>query len=149
MGLDMYLTAKKYYSPYQNDDEFKEIRKISQVGSMMTSLNPYIYLEVNVAYWRKVNALHKWFVDTCQDGQDDCRTSYVSREQLQNLKKTCEEVLADNSKAEELLPTEEGCFFGSYEYGEYYFADLKQTIETLDQVLTLPTEWDFSYQSSW
>ena len=52
-----------------------------------------------IAYWRKANMIHKWFVDNVQDGEDDCREYYVSREQLALLVETCKEVLKslDNS----------------------------------------------------
>lgn len=59
--------------------------------------------------------------------------------------------LADTSVARELLPTQEGFFFGSYEYNEYYVQDLKDTIEIIEKVLA---ETDFekefiTYRSSW
>ena len=38
-----------------------------------------------VAYWRKANAIHKWFVDNCGDGIDECQTMEVSQEQLEEL----------------------------------------------------------------
>jgi len=46
-----------------------------------------------VAYWRKANHIHNWFVRTVQDGQDECQRSYVSREQLQELVDLCRRVL--------------------------------------------------------
>ena len=54
-----------------------------------------------LAYWRKANAIHKWFVDKVQDGNDDCGEYKVSKEQLQDLLNTCTEVL-------ERIQTEEG-----------------------------------------
>jgi hypothetical protein len=47
-----------------------------------------------VAYWRKANHIHKWFVDNVQEGEDDCGDYSVSREQLQDLLNTCKTVLA-------------------------------------------------------
>jgi hypothetical protein len=107
-------------------------------------------LEVQVAYWRKANQIHKWFVDHVQNGKDDCGDYYVSREQLQLLLDTCKIVLIDREEASQLLPVQEGFFFGSYEYNEYYFSDIQDTIEQLEKVLTeYPEEWSFKYQSSW
>ena len=37
----------------------------------------------------------------------------------------CDKVLDDNSLAEELLPTRSGFFFGSTDYDEWYFEDIK------------------------
>ena len=47
-----------------------------------------------VGYWRKANAIHRWFVQNVQDGVDDCGTYIVTREQLEQLKAACERVLA-------------------------------------------------------
>ena len=45
-----------------------------------------------VAYWRKANQIHNWFVLNVQNGEDDCGTYEVSEEQLQELLDTCIEV---------------------------------------------------------
>ena len=42
--------------------------------------------------------------------------------------------MADNSKAEELLPTCSGFFFGSTDYDEYYFEDLKDSIGQMEKL---------------
>lgn len=49
--------------------------------------NTSIYDEV--AYWRKANQVHKWFVDHVQDGEDDCGNYEVTQEQLEDLLATC------------------------------------------------------------
>jgi hypothetical protein len=46
-------------------------------------------------------------------------------------------VLADRTKADELLPTEGGFFFGGTEYDEYYFQDLEYTQRRLTELLPL------------
>jgi hypothetical protein len=62
----------------------------------------------------------------------------------------CKRVLADNSLAEELLPSRAGFFFGSTEYDEWYFGDIEQTVTMLETVLReTPEDWTFAYQSSW
>ena len=50
-----------------------------------------------VADWRKANHIHKWFVDNVQDGEDDCGTYEVTREQLEDLLDICKRVI-DGSK---------------------------------------------------
>lgn len=42
-----------------------------------------------VGYWRKANAIHKWFVDNIQDGEDDCDYYEVAPEQLEELLNIC------------------------------------------------------------
>lgn len=157
MGLDQYLHAKKYTS---DGDFFGPARKetftklrdalgddAKYVGKMATI--PAITVDVSVGYWRKANHIHQWFVDTCQDGVDDCRETWVGRERLEQLREVCMQVLADHSKADELLPTTSGFFFGSTEYDEWYFNDVRDTVDIIDNALAMPDEWDFYYSSSW
>lgn len=108
-------------------------------------------VSVQVGYWRKENAIHRWFVDNVQDGEDNCAEYFVSREKLQELKELCEKVLADNSLADEELPTADGFFFGSTDYDEWYFSGLRDTVEIVNTVLSSPEyeNWEFYYQSSW
>lgn len=38
-----------------------------------------------LADWRKANAIHKWFVDNVQDGNDNCKEYRVNQKQLEDL----------------------------------------------------------------
>lgn len=155
MGLDMYLSAKKFHSnaewrSNETKEEFAKLKQMSGVGTVIDKVDlPHIYLEVSVGYWRKQNAIHKWFVDNCQNGEDDCRTSYVGREQLKALKDLCLKVLADREQADDLLPSQEGFFFGGTDYDEWYFHGIVDTIEIVNSALSMPDEWEFEYHSSW
>jgi hypothetical protein len=53
--------------------------------------------------------------------------------------------------ASELLPTGEGFFFGGTAYDEFYFEDVKHTIDVLELILSDEDAkyLDFYYQSSW
>jgi hypothetical protein len=84
-----------------------------------------------------------------QEGKDECQEAYVSREQLKELREVCQKVLDNNELAEQLLPTKEGFFFGGKDYDHWYFDDLKETIEIIDNALAMPEQWDFNYRSSW
>jgi len=153
MGLDMYLTAKKYLW----SDEDKELSaKINELVGVKEDMENrwngsslvVKQIEVDAMYWRKANAIHGWFVRRCQDGKDECQESYVSREQLQELVELCHEAL-DKPDHEVLEPTA-GFFFGSYEKDEWYYQYLKETIEGITKALTLPEkEYEFYYQASW
>ena len=158
MGLDQYLYAKKYTCSNNLENEtwkkmnadFLKLKKvIGEDAKYLDKGLPSISLQMKIGYWRKANAIHQWFVNNCQKGEDDCRDAYVSREQLEELLGVVKEVLADHSKADELLPTQQGFFFGSTEYDEYYFQDLELTKKILKNALSMPKEWDFGYQSSW
>lgn len=155
MGLDMYLSAKKYMSKYFDAADSEKIKIINEAfGVVGDEDGDYGAQEVTfrVAYWRKANAIHKWFVDKCQDGVDECQETWLSREQLQELVDTCKAVLADMSKAEELLPSQSGFFFGGTDYDEWYKGDLEYTVERIEKILNDPAFGrgvDFYYQSSW
>jgi hypothetical protein len=150
MGLDMYLSAKRYLSDYNEEEKSvkTEVDKIPISGKGFMQVKE---ITCEAMYWRKSNAIHKWFVDNCQDGIDECQESYVSIEDLKNLRNICSEVLADVSKANELLPPQSGFFFGGTDIDEYYIADLRETVEVFDKILQTPDvdRWSFTYQSSW
>lgn len=74
MGLDMYLIKKK-------KDVKKEIKEMQ-----------WSELE-EIAYWRKANQIHKWFVDNVQDGEDNCEYYKVTSDKLQKLVDICNEIL--------------------------------------------------------
>jgi hypothetical protein len=160
MGLDMYLEARKYVSGYSHrpideQNEYEEV--LNSVGMSRADLpleaSPFASVSINVAYWRKSNQIHAWFINTYAEGVDDCKPVHLGeRGRLRELRDLCQQVLDDHSKAEELLPVGEGFFFGSYDYNEYYFSDLENTIEQLDKLLSNPKlaeGWDFIYQASW
>mgnify|MGYP003341725816 CR=1 FL=1 len=150
MGLDMYLTKKTYVKNW--DHEGPDARHtVTVTGPSASHIRPerISSIEEEVAYWRKANAIHQWFVDHCQNGIDECQQTYVGREKLLQLKALCEAVLTNRRDAPKLLPTASGFFFGSTDYDQYYFEDLESTLEIIDRCLALPTSWDFEYRSSW
>lgn len=154
MGLDMYLSAEKYVSgsDYREGDkeQFDEIVRTLNAEKFVGGFVPNVQVQVSVGYWRKVNSVHQWFVDNCGQGEDDCRPYYVAREKLIELRDLCQQVLDNPKDADELLPTQSGFFFGATEYDEYYFADIKDTVEQLNKVLAeVPEGWDFEYRASW
>jgi hypothetical protein len=154
MGLDMYLNAEKYLSKFDSEDKQK-ITTLNEMFDFEGDADEDYYAQsvvFRVAYWRKANAIHQWFVDNCQEGIDECQKAYVSREQLVELLELCNQIISDPKKAPELLPTASGFFFGSTDYGNYYMHDVKQTADRLSKILTDPaleSGVDFYYQSSW
>lgn len=60
----------------------------------VTRMQTYTMIHDSIAYWRKANAIHQWFVDHVQDGEDDCDYhNEVTKEDLEKLRNTCIEVL--------------------------------------------------------
>ena len=98
--------------------------------------------------WRKANAIHAYIVDNHAEG-DGCTPVALSRFSIRVLRNRCLDVLSDRGLAQELLPTQSGCFFGSTEYDEDYFEELERTEKELTEVLRDGT-WDYlEYQASW
>lgn len=155
MGLDMYLHAKQYMSEYLDPEDAERIKTINEMFGIEVEDGDDHWgakeVTFQVAYWRKANAIHKWFVDNCQNGEDNCQEAYVSTEDLEKLLSICKEILKDPSKAPDLLPAQSGFFFGSTDYDEYYVDDLKYTVERIEKILGDPTicNMEIYYHSSW
>lgn len=181
MGLDMYMSKKTYvkqWSHKKKSEQFtvnvkKGTKKYDEIKPERVS-----YIVEEVAYWRKFNALHNWFVNECADGEDDCQEICIGErlpqllETLQKVKEVYEnspkkvvsvkngwsngedtfidvEVISDSDKLDELFPTASGFFFGGTEYDEYYIQDVNETIELIEGLLKEDENGDYYYQASW
>ena len=97
MGLDMYLSAKKFVSgyEYQGKEATKPYRDLmTHLGIEGSKDAPSAEVSVNIGYWRKANAIHGWFVRELADGVDECQPINAPREKLEELRKLCIEALA-------------------------------------------------------
>ncbi|MFZ9741704.1 MAG: hypothetical protein ACO3CQ_07420 [Candidatus Nanopelagicaceae bacterium] len=165
MGLDMYLSARKHVEKIDWNKldrsngidysaatfpQWNDVVNAAGVATLVDEDSIYgVDVSVNVAYWRKSNQIHNWFVINVQRGEDDCGEYYVSHNKLKELLDTCREALSN--KDPNLLPPREGFFFGSTDVDEWYWADIKDTIKQLDNLVNLPDfeRLSFYYQSSW
>lgn len=86
-----------------------------------------------IGYFRKVNFLVKFFEE--RGFKREWRAVNVTLDDVEELLEACKQVLADHSKAEELLPTCDGFFFGSTDYDEWYFDDVKEVKEFCENEL--------------
>ena len=149
MGLDMYLTGRRYlWSSNENDKEVADAIDKLDIGTNGMRVKG---VECEAMYWRKANAIHGWIVENVQDGEDDCKEYEVTIEQLQELVDACKRALADRENAAEILPPTSGFFFGGKELDDWYWENLQMTIDGLSKVLANPDlkDWDFFYQASW
>lgn len=161
MGLDHYLyevPSKFQGRPYRTDEEVEAEVPPEERKFKMNFLEPFPkegdFFHVaglrEMCQWRKFNALHAWFVREVQRGVDECEPHIVTRENIAELLEILREIQADPSRAPDLLPTQEGFFFGHTDYGEWYFEDVKETIPMLEMVLEKQRPGtDLVYVSSW
>ena len=158
MGLDMYV----FYTNRTNhtSDELVKIDNIKHLNPKTPEAQPFLPLREYTslkdvftifhegAYWRKANTIHAWFVDNIQKGVDDCSIYELTREDLENLKNVCVESI--KTKTPSVLKPRGGFFFGTLDIDDWYWADLKRTVEQVDKMLAM--DWNarrFFYQSSW
>ena len=161
----MYLSAKKHFAKInwqalQANDElsynspeavypkFNDLLELTQLSNVATDIYGAT-VEVTCAYWRKANQVHAWFVKNVQGGNDNCGEYYVSQDKLKELRDLCQKAL--DNRDPNLLPPQDGFFFGGTDIDEWYWQDLKNTIAQLDRIFALPqlSDLSFSYNSSW
>jgi hypothetical protein len=157
MGLDMYINRcnRTMHTPQQlveldNEDKDPTAEELKP----FQPLRKYEYLENvysifhEVAYWRKFNALHNWFVENLQNGVDDCGTYEISRSLLDKLLVDIDKTLNGETT---LIEPVDGFFFGSTEKDDYYWELLEDTYDTIERI---QETFDFGqyrlfYHSSW
>ena len=143
MGLDQYLYRGN--DPVQQEIDFGN-------GQTFT----YETRGQEVAYFRKVNFLHKWVEDHLNEGREtNCEPIPFHLEAMAGLIKTCNEVLHHPERGPELLPTMGRFFFGSEEYDEWYLKDVEAVRDALWNILDTElarhpaTPHQYVYISSW
>lgn len=155
----MYLTRKhnvRNWSHREDKQYTVTAERNNKAIPFLGSIGTVTSINEEVMYWRKANAIHKWFVDNVQDGNDDCGVYEVELSQLQELRHLCIEVLHERTKADELLPCIGGFFYGGTEYDEYYFEDLENTAKVINKLVLEAIRakeqkhsmW-YEYSSSW
>jgi len=161
----MYLSARKHINKIEWDKldrengisyseatapQWNDVVEAAGVATLVDKESIYgVDVSVNVAYWRKSNQIHNWFVINVQRGEDDCGEYYVSNNKIKELVNTC--TLAITNKDPNLLPPREGFFFGSTDVDEWYWKDIMDTINQLQPIIDRPDfdSLSFYYQSSW
>lgn len=150
MGLDIYFKAKakneklrKEYDElyaerrdaikhYSNEGVFED--KIDVLGDKLDACYDSLYSDV--AYFRKVNFLLPYF-----GYEENCSEITIDKCEVEELVDDCKRVLAAKdtdeaeSVADELLPTEDGYFFGSTDYDEWYFKDVQEVMDKFTEIL--------------
>ena len=97
-----------------------------------------------VAYWRKANAIHRYFTNDAED--DNCVDFEVTLEDIQTLIDIC---LASIEDKVPLLPTGEGFFWGSTDYDKWYYGYLQDTVDYLQDILITHEVGHSYYYKAW
>lgn len=176
MGLDMYYYARTknklniedlkddhYHSFCQWDvegkvDETNYPEDLKELGDYIFERNfkssfidedegLYYY---QIGYFRKFNALHRYMCNL-DDGRDECQPIVLSKDTFKQLYDLLNDVNHNHSKAEDLLPTRSGFFFGGTDYNDYYFSDVTDAIKMCELFLKYFDfdKYDLVYQASW
>lgn len=92
MGLDMYINRK--VRRYRKDDGTYTFNLDGYESDRFGCGNGEC-VETEVAYWRKANAIHKWFVDNAQDGEDECQETEIDIGVIREIRDLCLSILKD------------------------------------------------------
>lgn len=109
-------------------------------------------IEEGVAYYRKANFLIPFFETMSERKVENCVYLPVNKSWIEELQERCKTLLdlveVDKledkeyvipkkaiEKAYELLPTQEGFFFGSTSYDEYYFMKIHNMYKSCSGIL--------------
>lgn len=118
----------------------ESVRPIEEVRAFFDDLQRFYYAEED-AYFRKVNCIYRYFQPKLDE---EC--AFVTKADLEDIIERCDKILKGldlrkeipHSKidlAMELLPTQDGFFFGSTNYDKWYFADLKDVRRQMKKLL--------------
>ena len=108
-----------------------DVKPFSEVEVFFKDFIDMYYPQAD-AYFRKVNFIYAYFSPKLED--EEC---FVTKDDILDLVSRCEIVLAEHTadKAAELLPTTSGFFFGGTDYDEWYFKDVEDCINQMENLL--------------
>ena len=102
--------------------------------------------------WRKANQIHRWIIDNSEETLEEERTTIISMGKLKELLEIINDIIHltpkekmcirlqngldfNVEKAQKLLPTCSGFFYGGTEYDEWYLEQLIETKEFLEKII--------------
>lgn len=164
MGLDSYLYVKQEHSA----KTLKQILELAKtdtklqeaIGEDMEVLEElaqegYVDTSHQVAYWRKANQIHNFFIQECAGGEADCRLVYVCMEDLKELVRRCKKIIKTVQYKKDWVSN--GILFGSNEQEIFYlddgtklpFSEIKKLVQAKDPRISITQEDDYQTISVW
>jgi hypothetical protein len=131
MGLDMYLSAKKFlYS--ENDEVAKEI------GELVGIDRPVQYVSFKAMQWRKCHKVNDWFIDILSD-RDVLQECEIDRENIERLLEQCKLSLEGKP-----------CDFVNEDDPSDLKEEMEITVKGLEKCLKdFSSDYWFTYCASW
>lgn len=133
------------YNGYRNILE--EVKTPDVVETVFKAHSTDIY-DIHDAYFRKVNFIYAFFREDMVD--ESC---VADKYRIGQLIDVCENVLehrGNEAYAKKHLPTTEGFFFGSTEYDQWYWNDVKNCIKQMRKLYKAMSDDDFViWEFSW
>lgn len=135
MGLDMFLTGRKYLSKYD-----KGYVPLEHCGRKAKAV------EFDLGYWRKHPNLHGYIVNTFAEGKDECQEIPLGKEDIQKI---------INAVNNDDLPHTKGFFFGvsgdvnssDKEEREWALKEKQRTLEVFSEAIDFLNEQEGGYPS--
>lgn len=88
-----------------------------------------------VGYFRKFNALHNFIVAMKGVEDDNLKEIFLTEDDVIQILNTLKKVSKNHELCDKLLPTQDGFFFGSTSYDEWYFKDVEEGVKLFEEVL--------------
>jgi len=134
MGLDMYLSGRKYIGgSLQRNEPFYE-----EDGKFVDSMT------LELGYWRKHRKLHGYIVGTFAEGKDKCQEISLK---VEDLRKIAKAIIKND------LPYTKGFFFGNDGIDEEEEACREETAQQFDDAARWLEGGDWKrsvfYRASW
>ena len=130
MGLDMYLSAKKFL--YSGDEVAKQIGELVGIDRQVQ------YVTFRAMYWRKCHKVNEWFIDILSD-RDVLQECEIDREDIEKLLEQCKLSLEGKP-----------CDFENEEDLDDLKEEMEITVEGLEKCLKdFSSDYWFTYCASW
>lgn len=146
MGLDQYITIRhkstnKSYAKWEDywkleREERENLREPNEPTK-----------DITIAYFRKHNQIHNWFVQNVQNGNDDCRRYPITVDDIKKLLSICETIMSHVTKTPRPPKIKTDSKGNQYECLQY--DDYKISGEGMQYVINnLPTKDGFFFGST-
>ena len=129
---------------------------IELLGEMQIPITNIYYFSILDQNDSKINSYISYLTDSSNSNPFDNFRNNMSFDeeqicQINIVKSTLKQIDKDHSKADELLPTADGFFFGNTNYDEWYYNDVKNTIKMLEDEMDENGNFygSYYYRSSW